>query len=90
MSLDPEPPDRGGGSGQVSSCQVKQLCARPLTRCWVLVGLMENWEEISTLSHWCKVNNLDLNVPKTKEMVVDLESQSQSGLEPAESRTGTS
>jgi len=43
----------------------------------VEVGLISNsrktayMKEVEALSAWCKDNNLDLNISKTKEMVVD-------------------
>ena len=29
------------------------------------------FEQVHALTEWCKVNNLDLNIPKTKEMLID-------------------
>ena len=29
------------------------------------------FEQVDSLTHWCKENNLDLNIPKTQEMIVD-------------------
>ena len=29
------------------------------------------FEEVNSLTHWCKENNLDLNIPKTNEMIID-------------------
>ena len=34
-------------------------------------------EEVDALSSWCQQNNLDLNVSKTKEMIVDLRREKQ-------------
>uniref|UniRef100_A0A673Y9S4 Molybdenum cofactor synthesis 2 n=1 Tax=Salmo trutta TaxID=8032 RepID=A0A673Y9S4_SALTR len=46
-----------------------------------VVGLITNndeaayWEEVRALGVWCQVNNLSLNVNKTKEMIVDFRKQ---------------
>ncbi|KAI4886925.1 hypothetical protein NFI96_030443 [Prochilodus magdalenae] len=46
-----------------------------------IVGLISNnneeayREEVSFLTHWCRENNLSLNVNKTKELVVDFRKQ---------------
>ena len=29
------------------------------------------FEQVDALTEWCRVNNLDLNIPKTKEMIID-------------------
>ncbi|KAI4895689.1 hypothetical protein NFI96_005785 [Prochilodus magdalenae] len=46
-----------------------------------IVGLISNnneeayREEVSFLTHWCRENNLSLNVNKTKELIVDFRKQ---------------
>ncbi|KAI4884806.1 hypothetical protein NFI96_003751, partial [Prochilodus magdalenae] len=46
-----------------------------------IVGLISNnneeayREEVSFLTHWCRENNLSLNVNKTKELIVDFRTQ---------------
>ncbi|KAI4873728.1 hypothetical protein NFI96_008038 [Prochilodus magdalenae] len=46
-----------------------------------IVGLISNnneeayREEVSFLTHWCRENNLSLNVSKTKELIVDFRKQ---------------
>ncbi len=42
-----------------------------------VIGLITAYrEEVSTLTKWCQVNHLSLNIDKTKELVVDFRRQS--------------
>ncbi|KAI4879346.1 hypothetical protein NFI96_026340 [Prochilodus magdalenae] len=41
----------------------------------VLSPLLYSLEEVSLLTHWCRENNLSLNVNKTKELIVDFRKQ---------------
>lgn len=53
-----------------------------------VVGLITNDDEsayrteVSSLAEWCTINNLSLNISKTKEMVVDFRSKNIKSLQP--------
>jgi hypothetical protein len=55
-----------------------------------VVGLITNndeiayMEEVGTIAVWCQVNNLSLNVSKTKELIVDFR-RNQAGPPPSSS-----